>query len=254
MGKQVAESVFKEKVIIGEDITIKGRKFKIAGVLNSLGSKTDDSSIYLDMPLYQDLTGEKRGAAQMAMVKIVEGLKTDVVAERIKENLQETRKRRVGTDAADFSVITSEKMGDIAGGVLAIIQFAVLAFAGIAILVGGIGITNTMFTAVRERTKEIGIMKAIGAKNSAILSIFLIEAGIIGFIGGLGGTALGALLAKIIEIYGQIHPMFYISASVTPGLLLFGLFFSFFVGCVAGFLPARKATQLKPVDALRRNE
>jgi len=145
-------------------------------------------------------------------------------------------------------------MGDIAGNVLAVIQLAIFAFIPIAIVVGGIGITNTMFTSVREITREIGIMKAIGAKNSAVLSIFLIEAGIIGIAGGVGGTILGAALAKAIEMYGQVNPLFYFTASLTPGLIIFGLVFSFFVGCLSGFFPARRAAKLKPVEALRRFE
>ena len=254
VGQQVAKEIFKEDVKINTDITLKGRRFEVVGVLNSLGSKMDDSYIYMDMSLYQELTGEKRGTAQYAMVKIEDGSNLDKVAEDIKENLQETRKRRAGTDVADFSVITSEKMGDIAGSILAIIQFAIVAFASIAIIVGGIGITNTMFTAVRERTREIGIMKAIGAKNSTVLTIFLFESAVIGFSGGIGGTMLGIILARVVEMYGQVHPVFYFSASVTPGLIIFGLTFSFLVGCFAGIIPARKAAKLKPVEALRRYE
>ncbi|PIP24225.1 MAG: hypothetical protein COS25_01170 [Candidatus Nealsonbacteria bacterium CG02_land_8_20_14_3_00_37_10] len=254
IGKQVETEIFEKPVEVSNEIIIKGKRFNVVGILNSLGSKQDDSSLYLDLPLYQDLTGEKKGTAQMAMVKVRDGSEVNKVAEDIKENLSETRKRRIGTDVADFSVITSEKMGDIAGNILAVIQFVIIAFAGIAIVVGGIGITNTMFTSVRERTREIGIMKAIGAKNSAVLSIFLIEAGIIGIVGGVGGTILGAGLAKVIEMYGQVHPMFYFSASITPGLIIFGLTFSFLVGCLAGFFPARQAAKLKPVEALRRYE
>ena len=254
IGQQIVKGVFKEEVKVDNDIVLKGVKFKIVGVLNSLGSKTDDSFIYLDTTLYYGLTGEKKGTAQMAMVKIQDGSSLNKVAENIKENLQETRKRRAGTDATDFSVITSERMGDIAGSILQIIQLAVVAFAGIAIVVGGIGIMNTMFTSVRERTREIGIMKAVGAKNSAVLSIFLVESGIIGLSGGLGGTILGVIFAKTIEIYGQIHPLFYFQAVVSPGLILFGLIFSFVVGCLSGFFPARSAASLRPVEALRRYE
>lgn len=254
VGQQVAHDMFNKDIKVNSEITIKGRKFKIVGILNSLGSKTDDSFIYMDAVLYQELTGEKRGTAQQALVKIKEGSDLNKVAERIKESLQETRKRRTGTDAADFSVITSEKMGDIAGNILAIIQLAIVAFAGIAIVVGGIGIMNTMFTSVRERTREIGIMKAIGAKNSAVLLIFLFEAGIIGFTGGIGGTILGVIFAKTIEFYGQVHPLFYFSASITPGLIIFGVAFSFLVGCLSGFFPARRAASLRPVEALRRYE
>lgn len=254
VGQQVANEVFKEKIKTGNEIIIKGRKFEIVGILNSLGSKMDDSFVYMDMETYQDITGEKKGSAQMAMAKIKEGASLNGVAQNIKENLQKIRKRQTGEDTSNFAVITSDKMSGIAGSILAVIQFAVVGFASIAVVVGGIGIMNTMFTAVRERTREIGIMKAVGAKNSAVLSIFLIEAGIIGLSGGIGGTILGAILAKAIETYGQFHPMFYISASVTPGLIAFGLFFSFLVGSLSGFFPARKAASLKPVDALRRYE
>jgi putative ABC transport system permease protein len=254
IGKQIETEVFEEKVEVNSAIAIKGRTFKVVGILNSLGSKQDDTSIYIDLGLYQSITGEKRGTAQVAMIKTEEGTSVDKVAEDIKESLQETRKRRVGTDVSDFSVITSEKMGDIAGNILAVIQVAIVGFASIAIIVGGIGIMNTMFTSVRERTREIGIMKAIGAKSSAILTIFLIEAAIIGLIGGVGGTILGVGFARVIEIYGQVHPMFYFKASVSPGLIVFGLTFSFLFGCIAGFLPARMAANLRPVEALRRYE
>ena len=133
-------------------------------------------------------------------------------------------------------------------------QFAIVIFASIAILVGGIGITNTMFTSIRERTREIGIMKAIGAKNSAVLTIFLIEAGIIGLVGGTGGIVWGIICAKIIELYTQANSLFYFSISISPGLILFGLAFSILTGCISGFFPARRAARLKPVEALRRYE
>lgn len=254
IGQQVAKESFKKDIKINTEINIKGKKFTVTGILNSLGNQSDDSAIYMDMSLFEEITGVKRGSAQMALVKITEGINADKAAENIKENMQETRKRRMGSDTLDFSVITSERMGDIAGNILAIIQLAIIAFASIAIVVGGIGITNTMFSSVRERTREIGIMKAIGAKNSAVLSIFLFEAGIIGLIGGLGGTLLGVILAESIVIYGKINPLFYFSASITPGLVMFGLAFSIGVGCASGFFPARRAAKLKPVEALRRYE
>ncbi len=254
IGSQVATEIFSKKLTAGSEMVIKGKKFVVAGILNSLGSKQDDSMVYMDMEVYQDITGEKPGTAMYAMAKLEEGADENMVALKIENSLQETRKRRSGTDEADFSVITSEKMGEIANTILGVIQFVIIAFASVAIVVGGIGIMNTMFTSVKERTKEIGIMKAIGATNSAILEIFLFESGILGFIGGVGGTILGAILAKGIELYGQVHPLFYFSASITPGLIAFGLLFSFGVGCLAGFFPSRAAAKLKPVEALRRYE
>jgi putative ABC transport system permease protein len=254
IGQLVANDSFTKKINPGSEITIKGRKFEVAGVLKSLGSRQDDSIIYMSMDVYQDLTGDKRGTASYAMAKLEEGADENVVAKDIEDALLKTRKRRFGTSEADFSVITSEKMNEVAGNVLGIIQFVIFIFAGIAILVGGIGITNSMFTSVRERTREIGVMKAIGAKNSAILSIFLIEAGIIGILGGIGGLTLGSLLAKIVDYYGKSNPTFYITTKVSLWMVVFSLFFSFVVGCLAGFFPARSASKLKPVEALRRYE
>ena len=254
IGQQVADEIFSERIKAGSEITIKGRKFEVAGVLNSLGSRQDDSMVYMDMNVYQDITGEKRGTASYAMAKLVEGADENTVAKAIEENLKETRKRRSGTDEADFSVITSEKMGELAGNILGIIQIVIIGFASIAIVVGGIGITNSMFTSVRERTREIGIMKAIGATNSAILSIFLIEAAIIGILGGVGGLVLGSVLAKGINYYAQTNPSFYFTATVAPWMIIFALVFSLLIGCLSGFFPARQAAKLKPVEALRRYE
>ena len=131
------------------------------------------------------------------------------------------------------------------------VQLAIFAFASIAIVVGGIGIMNTMYTSVHERIREIGIMKAVGAKRRTITLIFLIESGFFGLFGGLGGIILGLGLAKAVEIYLQFHPVFYLKASMSPWLILFGLTFSFLIGCIAGYFPARGASKLKPVDALR---
>lgn len=254
VGQQVANKIFLKKIDAGSEIIIKGRKFEVAGVLNSLGSREDDSMVYMDMSIYQDITGEKRGTASYAMAKLEKGADEKTVAGNIEENLEKTRKRRIGTDEADFSVITSEQMGELAGNILGIIQLVIIGFASIAIVVGGIGITNSMFTSVRERTKEIGIMKAIGATNTAILSIFLIEAGIIGILGGIGGLFFGTILAKGIDYYATTNSSFYFTTTVAPWMIIFALTFSFTIGCLAGFFPARQAAKLKPVDALRRHE
>ena len=115
IGSHVANETFSKKVKSGSEIMIKGRKFEVAGILNSLGNQQDDSMIYMDMNVYQSLTGEKRGTAAYAMAKIAEGEDENVVAAEIEKSLEKTRKRRLGTEGADFSVITSEKMGEITG-------------------------------------------------------------------------------------------------------------------------------------------
>jgi len=251
VGSIVAKEIF-PGLEVGQEATIKGRKFEVVGILNSVGSKQDDSMVGLDLNIFENITGQK-GGAKMVFAKIKPGYSTDKVIENIKTSLNESRKRKIGEKENDssYSVLSSEKIASIVGNVMGLIQAVIFGFASIAIVVGGIGIMNTMYTSVRERIKEIGILKAIGAKNSTINAIFLIEAGIFGIGGGIGGTLLGLAFAKSIEIYFQIHPIFYLKASVSPWLIIFSLVFSFLVGCISGFLPARGASKLKPVDALR---
>lgn len=251
VGSLVSKEIF-PGLKVYQDATIKGRRFKIVGIMNSIGSKQDDSMIGMDLNIYRNITGERDGA-KMAFAKVKTGYSTDAVVESLKKDLNDNRKRTIGQEENDssYTVLSSEKIASIVGSVMGLIQAVIIGFASIAIVVGGIGIMNTMYTSVRERVKEIGIMKAIGAKNSTINIIFLIESGIFGAVGGLGGIFLGFAFAKAIEFYFQIHPLFYLKASVTPQLFLFSLFFSFLIGCLSGFLPARSASKMKPVDALR---
>lgn len=234
----------------GEKIYIKGKEFLVTGILQSLGSKQDDSMVELDLEYFREITG-LRGGTPFALVKTKSNVNQEVLATKIKETLKEDQKRKIGKEEMEFTVLTNEKVGSIASSILLVIQVLVGTFASVAIIVGGIGIMNTMFTSIRERTREIGIMKAIGARNSEILLIFLMESSILGLFGGMGGTILGIIFGKIIEMYGQVHPLFYFKASITPKLILFGFLFSLIVGCLSGILPARKASSLKPVEALR---
>ena len=238
---------------VGSDIMVKGRKFEVSGIIKSKGDKTDDKMLAVDIGFYQDITGERKGAPE-AVAKIAPGYTADQVSKNIKINLEQNAKKQLGQEGSSYSVLTSEAVGNMVGSIMGVIQVVVFLFGGIAVLVGGIGIMNTMYTSVRERTRENGILKAVGAKNTTIVSIFLIESAIIGLVGGIGGMMPGLGLAKLIQAYGQIHPVFYIEASVTPGIILFGLLFSMGIGCLSGFFPARAASKMKPVDALRSNE
>lgn len=249
VGYLVPKDVF-PKMKVGTQAIIKGKQFEIVGVLKSLGNKQDDSQVYVDLDIFREITGERKGAA-FVLAKVKPGFSTDKVVENIKASLDETRKKKRGEDLPSFSVLSSEKITSIVGNIMGLIQAAIIGFASIAIIVGGIGIMNTMYTSVHERIREIGIMKAVGAKNKTITTIFLIESGFFGLFGGLGGIILGLGLAKMVELYFRINPVFLLKASITPQLILFGLAFSFLVGCISGYLPARSASKLKPVDALR---
>ena len=249
VGRAVPEDIF-PGMEVGAEVSISGKKFEVVGILKSLGNKQDDSTITMDLDLFSEVTGERTGA-KMVMAKVKPGYSVDDVVENIKNNLNESRKRRRGEDLPSFSVLSSEKVAGIVQDIMALIQAAIFGFASIAIVVGGIGIMNTMYTSVHERIREIGIMKAVGAKGRTITILFLIESGFFGLFGGLGGIVLGLGVAKVAEFAVQATGAFYLKASVSPQLILFGLTFSFLIGCIAGYLPARNASKLKPVDALR---
>ena len=124
--------------------------------------------------------------------------------------------------------------------------------AAISLLVGGIGIMNTMYTSVLERTREIGTMKAVGAKNSDILFLFLFESGLLGLVGGAIGVGIGLGLGKTAEYIATVQLGTNLLQASTDSWLIFGaLLFSFIIGALSGVLPAMQASKLKPVDALR---
>ncbi len=250
IGSLVSRDVF-PMLEPGETLNIGGRNFVVSGVLRSLGNRQDDMSIVMDLSNFREVTGKREGTP-MAMVRIQDGFDVEEVMGNIEEELQRVAVRTQGSSDKSFSVTSSEAVMDMVDNILGVLQWAVVAFASIAILVGGIGIMNTMFTSVKERTKEIGILKAVGAKRKHITTIFLFESGIIGFIGGVGGVLLGLMVALMAEAFlKEAHPVLYIEAHISLWLIIFGLTFSFLIGCLSGFLPARQASKMEPVEALR---
>jgi len=250
VGALVPQDVF-PNMRPGDTVTVRGRSFTVSGILRSLGNRQDDLAIALDLQDFREVTGRREGTP-LAMARIEPGYDVSEVVKNIEESLAESAIRRADEEEASFSVMSSDTVTEMVDSIMGTIQLAVVAFASIAILVGGIGIMNTMYTSVKERTKEIGILKAVGAKRKDIISIFLFESGIIGIIGGIGGVFLGVLLAVSVETYfSEAHPVFYLEAHISIWLILFGLLFSFFVGCLSGFFPARQASKMQPVDSLR---
>lgn len=156
----------------------------------------------------------------------------------------------------DFSVSNMLSMQETISSTLSTISLFLGSIAAISLLVGGIGIANTMFTSVLEKTHEIGILKAIGAKNEDVLSIFLINSGLIGFVGGVGGVLVGVGSSLFVStLIGGASGGGMISLGgasyVSVWLILFALGFSVVIGMIAGVIPAYNASKLKPVDALR---
>ena len=174
----------------------------------------------------------------------------DIVAEDIEEALRDERDERIGQET--FSVQSFSQLLETFTDIFAVVQAVLIGIAAISLIVGGIGIMNTMYTSVLERTKEIGIMKAVGARNRDIFLIFLIESGLLGLVGGIIGILLGIGIGKGVEYLAasQLGTPFLQAIFGFP-LILSALAFSFIIGAASGVLPAMQAARLKPADALR---
>ena len=183
-------------------------------------------------------------------VKVADVNEIDRVKADIERALRKERNEDEGKET--FQVTTSEQFLEAFINIFGVVQAVLVGIAAISLLVGGIGIANTMYTSVLERTKEIGTMKAVGAKNSDILILFLIESGMLGLIGGVIGIGVGLGLSKTAEYIATAQlGTNLLQASIDPVLILGALAFSFLIGTASGVFPAMQAAKLKPVDALR---
>lgn len=242
------DKLFGKNIGIGNTLAINDKEFRVIGSLQEIGNRFDDNQIYLPIDTAREIFDEPE-KLDAILIQVKEGYNPSDVADKIKDAMRKDRDLKKGEE--DFTVSTSEQLMAQIGTILGIIQMIFVGIAGISLLVGGVGIMNTMYTSVLERRKEIGIMKAIGAKNSDVLSIFLIESGSLGFVGGVIGVTLGIGMAKVVEIYASLAGFPMLKASITPQLILLGFGFAFLFGTLCGTLPARQASKLKPVDALR---
>ncbi len=243
------KKTFLKNIRTGDKIEINGKIFEVMGILKRTGDPTMDGGIGIaEEDLRSILKNENTYSYIVAQSEISES--PEEVVKRIEKVMRRERHLKEGKE--DFNVQTSTELIASFNSVLNIIQAVFAGIAAISLLVGGIGIMNTMYTAVLERTNEIGVMKAIGAKNSDIMKIFLIESGVLGIAGGIAGIVIGILISKTVEIgANSAFGPGTIYASFSPQLIIGMLLFSFLVGSVSGMLPAVRASKLKPVDALR---
>ena len=241
--------VWERSMQIGSTIEIEGHDFKVVGVYKKIGNPIDDGIIYMPKEILREILDVEDEESQI-MVKTAAGFEPEDVAERIERKLRQFRDEKEGQET--FNVQTSEQLLETFQSIFAVVQGVLVGIAAISLLVGGVGIMNTMYTSVLERTKEIGTMKAIGARNSHILTLFLLESGLLGLVGGLIGVGIGIGLAKGAEYIAGVYigsPM--LQASMDPVIIFGALAFSFIVGTLSGILPAMQASKLKPADALR---
>ena len=245
----IYEDTWDKSMKIGSTIEFEGYEFKIVGVVSKIGNPIDDTLLYIQKDILREILDIEDEESQI-LAKTAPGFEPADVAETIERKLRQSRGEKEGQET--FSVQTSEQLLESFSTIFGVVQAVLVGIAAISLIVGGIGIMNTMYTAVIERTKEIGTMKAVGARNSDILYIFLFEAGLLGLVGGAIGIAIGYSLGKSAEIIATQALGTNLLQAAFPWYLIVGaLTFSFVVGAASGIFPAMQAANLKPADALR---
>ncbi len=247
IGYNVAHEYFKNDIGLNDRITINESEFVVVGILEkaSMVASSDlDPTIFLTTKSAQDVLGTDE--VSMMMVKIRDIDRAEEIAEDIEEKIDENHNLEGFTEAMSMS-----SMMEQIGTVFMIIQVVLVGIASIALVVGCIGIMNTMLMSVMERTHEIGIMKAIGATNRNIMFLFLVEAGMISLIGGILGCILGTIVAKAICTIASAYMGMDMPAIVTPTVAIGSILVAILVGVVSGLYPARKAAMMSPIEAVR---
>ena len=240
IGVDLAQDLFGNTNVVGNTVYIDGRKFKIVGVLESKGTSmtgSSDESIVLPFTLAQRML--ESTTISSIYVSAVDSLSVDAAQESVERFLYKKYQNE-----STYSVMNQTQMLETANETASTLSLMLGGIAGISLLVGGIGIMNIMLVSVTERTREIGIRKAIGAKRRNILLQFLIESVVISGLGGLLGLVLGYGLMHVLENYVGM------SLSMSLGVAELAIAFSMGVGVIFGLYPANKASCLKPIDAL----
>lgn len=249
LGIRFYEADFFEKAVnLRNTIVIEDQEFKVIGIYAPVGNPQDDANVYIPLETAREIFNEPT-KLDFIMMETVKGASVPEVAEDIKKELRDFRDVEEGEE--DFSVQTFEELISSFSVILTVVQVVLIGIASISLLVGGVGIMNTMYTSVLERTSEIGVMKAIGARNKDILAIFLFEAGFLGLVGGVIGVIIGYGIGKLVEFGAAQQGLDILKASFPWYLIAGALLFSFLVGAISGVAPARQASKMKPVDALR---
>ncbi len=247
LGASFGINFFNKPVKINDRILVNNKKFQVIGIINKIGVGRD-SQIVMNEEDIRDLFNEKEKYS-IILAQVEKGYEPSKVADSVLRAFRRDRKQKEGFE--DVTVGTSEELFKSVGTILSVIQAIVIGIASISLIVGGIGIMNTMYTSILERTRDIGIMKAIGATNGNIMTLFLIESGMLGAIGGAIGVIIGLSLSKLVELGATIAmgPGI-LEANVSFGLIAGAILFSFVLGAIAGILPAREASKKQPVEAL----
>jgi putative ABC transport system permease protein len=241
LGATAFRELYGSQNALGERIRIGGERYRVIGVMEAKGDMVGvdlDDTVYIPAARGLELFN-RRGLIEIDVLyaenapvpEVIDGIKRILLA-------------RHGGE--DFTIVTQQQMLDVLGSIIDVLTLGVAALGGISLLVGGVGIFTIMTIAVRERTQEIGLLRAIGARRSRIAQLFVGEAMLLSAIGGVGGLVLGLGIVLLTHLALPSMP-----AAISPLYVLLALTIAVAIGLIAGVLPARSAARLEPLDALR---
>jgi putative ABC transport system permease protein len=254
LGTTLANDLFPDADPLGQTIRLNNTPMRVIGVMQSKGSSflgDQDAAAFIPLTTAQERVFQRQAQARSGerivstiLMQATDEKAQDVIRESVRETLRE-RHRLKEDDPDDFSVVSQTELLNSFGAVTGVLTIFLGAIGAISLLVGGIGIMNIMLVSVTERTREIGLRKAIGAKRKTILSQFLVESVVLSLIGGVVGILLGVGIATAIRYLVDFTPVVQLSS------IALAVGFSAIVGLFFGIYPAFRASKLNPIDALR---
>jgi putative ABC transport system permease protein len=247
LGSDVANDSFETKIDLNSVITIGGQPYRVVGVMKKSGNSfaQTDSVIFIQFDEGRDMFSNTLIKNEISAIRIIvrDGASMPEVSQEIEDILISSHK--VTKDTKDFTVVSPEFINNQVDSIMGMVTAFLGGIAGISLLIGGIGISNTMFMSVLERRKEIGVLKSLGATEEEIKYLFSVESAMIGVFGGVVGITFGWLVLVVISAIANFP------ASFTPIIGFGALAFSAIIGVVAGYIPAGQAAKLDPIEALR---
>jgi len=246
IGKTIADNLFPGMEPVGQQIRLRNVPFRVIGVLSpkgqAAGQDQDDLILAPATTVLDRLSG--RRFIQQVVLSAVSEEQMPAAQEEVTTLLREAH-RITGGGPDDFTIRSQTEIAETAQATTQVLTLFLASIAGVSLVVGGIGIMNIMLVSVTERTREIGIRLAIGARSSDVLIQFLVESVVLSVFGGILGILLGVGGAQLISIIANL------ATAIEPTIIVISFFFSAAIGIFFGFYPARKASSLKPIEALR---
>jgi ABC-type antimicrobial peptide transport system permease subunit len=244
LGSRLSVLLFDSVDTIGKKLTIRGESFRVGAVLAPIADPINVNNINLDETLFMNIERspivDKTPQIQQIDLRLREGVSADAAATAVEQAVAGNHR-----GAKDFEVLFGERIYSPAENILNLVSATLAVVAGISLVVGGIGVMNIMLVTVAERTREIGIRKAVGASNGQIMLQFLIEGLILAILGGVLGFGLGYLGAGVVALFTPILPF------LDWGILKVGFLISMTVGVVFGVYPAFRAGRKRPIECLK---